>query len=112
LEGKLADIWEQVHWNVLQSVLFGWMERVEWVIGHEGNYCFNPHSLNKNPINRSREKQGAITFVTSDTVSGTLIVFLNWWSFACETKVNLQWDSVGENVLFCQCLMRDEHITT
>jgi hypothetical protein len=38
------------------------MERLEWVIEHEGDYDINPHELNKNLIDRSREKQGSYNF--------------------------------------------------
>jgi hypothetical protein len=59
LEGKLTHIWEHASRDLLQSVLFEWMERLEWVIEHAGAYYINPHSRNTNLIDRSREKQGA-----------------------------------------------------
>jgi hypothetical protein len=44
LEDKLTDIWERVSRDVLQSVFFEWMERLEWVIEHEAGYYINPIS--------------------------------------------------------------------
>jgi hypothetical protein len=43
LEYKFTDIWEHVSRDALQSVFFEWMERLEWVIEHEGDYDINPH---------------------------------------------------------------------
>jgi hypothetical protein len=44
LEDKLTDIWGHISRDVLQSVFFEWMERLEWVIEHEGDYynVFHP----------------------------------------------------------------------
>jgi hypothetical protein len=58
LEGKLTNIWEHLSRDVLQSVFFEWMERSEWVTEHEEDYCINPHELNKNLIDKSREDRG------------------------------------------------------
>jgi hypothetical protein len=43
LEDKLTDIWECVSRDVLQSIFFEWLERLEWVLEHEGDYYINPH---------------------------------------------------------------------
>jgi hypothetical protein len=56
LEDKLTVIWEHMSRDVLQSVFFEWMERLEWTVKHEGDCHINPHSLNKTLIDRSREK--------------------------------------------------------
>jgi hypothetical protein len=43
LEDNLTDIWQHVRRDVLQSAFFEWMERLEWVIEHEGDYKIKPH---------------------------------------------------------------------
>jgi hypothetical protein len=43
LENKLTGIWEHVSQDVLQSDFFEWIERLKWVIGHEGDYYTNPY---------------------------------------------------------------------
>jgi hypothetical protein len=62
LEDKLTDIWEHISRNVLQSVFFKWIERLECVIEHERDYDINPYSFNKKFTDRSREKQGGHNF--------------------------------------------------
>jgi hypothetical protein len=57
LEDKLTDFWEHMNQDVLQTVFFGWTERLEWVIEYERDYYINPPSQNKNLVGRSREKQ-------------------------------------------------------
>jgi hypothetical protein len=42
LEDKLTNIWEHVSRSVLESAFLEWMERLEWVIEHEGDYYINP----------------------------------------------------------------------
>jgi hypothetical protein len=41
LEDKLAEIWEQVNRDALQSVFFEWMARLEQVTEYEGDYSIN-----------------------------------------------------------------------
>jgi hypothetical protein len=37
LEDRLTDIWEHVSRDIFQSVFFEWMERLGWVVEHEGD---------------------------------------------------------------------------
>jgi hypothetical protein len=43
LGNKLTGIGEHVSRDVLQLVFFEWMESLEWVIEHAGDYDINPH---------------------------------------------------------------------
>jgi histone-lysine N-methyltransferase SETMAR len=43
LEDKLTEVWEGVTQDVLRSVFHEWMGRLEWVMGHGGEYYVNPH---------------------------------------------------------------------
>jgi histone-lysine N-methyltransferase SETMAR len=43
LEDKLTEVWEHVTEDVLQSVFYEWIARLEWVIAHGGEYYLNPH---------------------------------------------------------------------
>jgi hypothetical protein len=43
LEDKLREVWGSVSEDVLQSVFHEWMEQLEWVREHEGEYYINSH---------------------------------------------------------------------
>jgi hypothetical protein len=43
LEDKLTEVWGSVSEDILQSVFHKWMERLEWIREHEGEYYINPH---------------------------------------------------------------------
>jgi hypothetical protein len=64
LEDKLTNTWEYVSRDVLQSVILEWMKRLGWVIGYEGDYYINSHSLNKISSTEVGENRGVMTFVT------------------------------------------------
>jgi hypothetical protein len=36
--------WDELTLEDLQSIFFNWIERLEWVIEHEGEYYTNRHS--------------------------------------------------------------------
>jgi hypothetical protein len=57
LENKSTEVGGSVSEDVLQSVFQEWMERLEWVREHEGEYPIHPHELNKNCISCSRDKE-------------------------------------------------------
>jgi hypothetical protein len=39
----MQEIWREVTLERLQSVFFNWIERLEYVIEHDGQYYINPH---------------------------------------------------------------------
>jgi hypothetical protein len=39
----VQKIWREVTLERLQSVFFNWIERLEHVIEHDGEYYINPH---------------------------------------------------------------------
>jgi hypothetical protein len=63
LEDKLREVWLSVSEDVLQSVFHEWMGQLEWVREHKGQYYIKPHSLNKNRISCSRDKEGGHNFL-------------------------------------------------
>jgi hypothetical protein len=43
LEDKLIKAWETVGGDLLESVFYLWIPRLEWEIEHEAEYYINPH---------------------------------------------------------------------
>jgi hypothetical protein len=43
LEGKLTKAWKVVPGDLIESVLYEWMSRLEWAIEDEGECYISPH---------------------------------------------------------------------
>jgi hypothetical protein len=43
ITNAVQEIWREVTLERLQSVFFNWIERLEYVIEHDGEYYINTH---------------------------------------------------------------------
>jgi hypothetical protein len=43
LEDKLTELWETGSADLLETMFYDWMRRLEWVIEHEGGNYVNLH---------------------------------------------------------------------
>jgi hypothetical protein len=43
VEDRLTEVWANVIGDLVQSVFYGWIARLEWISEHEGEYQINSH---------------------------------------------------------------------
>jgi hypothetical protein len=72
LKDKLAEVWATMSGDLIESVFYARMPRLEWVMGHDGESYINSHRISRNRINSYLRQQEVILFVTPYTLEKVL----------------------------------------